>query len=308
MVQTPDPLGPPIVPRPPRQLLEGNTLAVLSMVAWAAGFPAADYLLQTWDPLMLITARLALAVGILIPIWVMLDGPLALIRARWGRGTVVGGIAFGLGAYLLLLAQDYTDPVTVAVIAAACPIAATVIEMIFEDRRLTMGFIIGLLASVVGGAIAAGGGPVLDLGLGAGMAVAACFLFSWGSWATVRDFPDLSPVGRTTITLAGGLMFMGCIAVGARLTGAVATPPGLLVPGTLMPLLIYAFGSMALSQFLWLASVGRLGVAVASFHINVAPCYVMLILVALGQDWSWAQAVGAAIVASGVVIAQRGPR
>lgn len=27
-------------------------------------------------------------------------------------------------------------------------------------------------------------------------------------------------------------------------------------------------------------------------HINVAPFYVMLILVALGQTWSWPQAIG----------------
>ena len=62
---------------------------------------------------------------------------------------------------------------------------------------------------------------------------------------------------------------------------------------------------MALSQFLWIISVGRLGVAVASFHVNLAPFYVMVILVAMGGDWGWAQAIGAAVVAMGVVIAQR---
>jgi drug/metabolite transporter (DMT)-like permease len=63
--------------------------------------------------------------------------------------------------------------------------------------------------------------------------------------------------------------------------------------------------AFALSQLLWVASAGRLGVAVAAFHVNVAPFYTMLILLALGGVWSWPQAIGAAIVAFGVVLAQR---
>lgn len=35
------------------------------------------------------------------------------------------------------------------------------------------------------------------------------------------------------------------------------------------------------------------------------PFYVMLILVALGGDWSWLRAIGAAVVALGVLLAQR---
>ena len=73
-------------------------------------------------------------------------------------------------------------------------------------------------------------------------------------------------------------------------------------------LAIYAVAGMALSQVMWIASVGKLGVAVASFHINVAPFYVMLIMVALGDDWSWSKAVGAAIVIAGVIVAQKPPR
>ncbi|WP_291837882.1 hypothetical protein [Limimaricola sp.] len=45
--------------------------------------------------------------------------------------------------------------------------------------------------------------------------------------------------------------------------------------------------------------------AVAAFHINIAPFYVMMILLALGGVWNWPQAIGAAIVALGVVLAQR---
>ena len=70
-------------------------------------------------------------------------------------------------------------------------------------------------------------------------------------------------------------------------------------------LAIYGLGALALSQLLFILAVRRIGVALTSFHMNVAPFYVMLIMVALGGDWSWMQALGAAIVAGGVLLAQR---
>jgi len=95
----------------------GNALAVGSMLLWAAGFPAAEVLLQTYDPLALITMRLGMAMLVLVPIWALVDGRAALINARWRRGLWVGAFGFGIGTYALLLAQWFTDPVTVALFA-----------------------------------------------------------------------------------------------------------------------------------------------------------------------------------------------
>ena len=69
-------------------------------------------------------------------------------------------------------------------------------------------------------------------------------------------------------------------------------------------LAIYGFGSLAISQLLWLVGVERLGLGVASMHINAAPFYVMIFAVMAGGPWNWAQATGAAIVILGVLIAQ----
>lgn len=43
----------------------------------------------------------------------------------------------------------------------------------------------------------------------------------------------------------------------------------------------------------------------ASFHMNAVPFYVMVIVVlSLGRDWDWMQAIGAALVAVGVLVSQ----
>lgn len=308
MSATVTPSGMPLDPR--RNQSIGNLVCMASMMVWAAGFPAAEILLKTWDPLALIAARFCVAVLVLVVVWLALEGGRAVLGAPWIKGARIGGLAFGLGAWLLLVAQAATDAVTVSIIAAAVPIAAVLIEIFTEGRRLNWRLGVGLLASVLGGIIASGAGSgsaALSASAlwGVGAAVLSCFLFAWGSHRSVLGLPDVSALGRTTVTLAGGLVVTGVLFLAGHFVGLVPVPQGALQGQALSLLGIYAIGGMALSQFLWIISVARLGVGLASFHINVAPFYVMLIFLALGQGWSWPQAIGAAIVALGVIVAQR---
>ena len=284
-------------------VLTGNALAIGSMVLWAAGFPAAETLLNDWHPITLMTLRLMMAMAFLLPLWLLCDGLHALWTARWGRGVWIGIIGFGTGTNLLLFAQWYTDPVTVALIAAATPICATIVEMLNGARRPGPRFLLGLTASVVGGAIAVGGSASPDLGLGVAMAIASGFLFTWASNAAVRDFPDLSVIGRSTITFAGAAVFTAIVFFAMYALGEI-TPPEVITPWQWANLAVYAVAAMALSQILFIASVARLGIALTSFHVNIAPFYVMLIMTALGGLWDWRAAFGAAIVGLGVLLSQ----
>jgi drug/metabolite transporter (DMT)-like permease len=63
--------------------------------------------------------------------------------------------------------------------------------------------------------------------------------------------------------------------------------------------------SIAIAQLLWIWGADRLGILFASLHMNVAPFYVMAIVVVfMGEQWVWGQAFGAIIVGVGVLIAQ----
>ena len=292
-----------------RSAVAGNMLGTLSMILWAAGFPASELLLANWDPLVLITARLALAVMFLLVVWVALEGPQALIRAKWGAGALIGAVGFGGGAYLILLGQSLSDPVTVAVIASAAPVIGALLEIMFDGRRLRIWFVAGLAVCIYGGLLATGsiGGDVA-LGWGAGFALISVVLFSWGSRATVLGIKNTSLIGRTTITMAGALIGTGMVCVPMVLLGHVEMPHDPVDAQQILMLSLYAIGAMALSQLLWIASVGRLGVAVASFHMNVAPFYVMLFMIALGAAWNWEKAAGAAVVLTGVLLAQYRPK
>ena len=293
----------------PRSPLAANLICMASMLVWAVGLPAADVLLAALPPLVITALRLVLAAAVLLPLWALADGWSAQRRAPWWRGIGVGGIGFGFGAYLLIVAQARTDAVTVAVIAATMPVVGIALECLLDGRRLTLALIAGLGLSVAGGLLAYGariGG--FGLGLGALAAFGSVLAFTWGSRASVTAFPTLTAIGRTTITLSGAAIVTLAAALAAAALGADTTDWAAIGPREIGALVLYAVTGLALSQVLWILSVGQLGIGLASLHINAAPFYVMAILYALGGPWNATQALGAAIVGVGVLIAQIPPR
>lgn len=281
-----------------------HLICAASMLAWAAGLPAADLLIPHMPAVTLTAARMALAGLALLPLWWLLEGGAALRRAHWGRGMMIGAL-ITFGALCLVLGQARSDAVTVAIVSATMPIVGMGIEVAFDGRRITPSLLIGMGLSLAGGLFAlqggtAGGGTVI----GAVLCLVSVVIFTFGSRMTVTALPDLTPLGRTTITLCGG-GFSAAVVVGIASLFGLAPPDwsalGLREAGALA---LFALAGLSLSQVLWIISVGRLGIGLASLHINAAPFYVMLILFALGGPWVWHQVLGAALVALGVVIAQ----
>jgi drug/metabolite transporter (DMT)-like permease len=286
-------------------LVTANLICIASMLVWAAGLPAADLIIPLIPPLPLTAMRTGLAALVLMLVWLAVEGPGPIRQARWAKGIMVGGICIALGAVLLVIGQAYTDAVTVSIITASMPIIGMALEVACDGRRITAALIIGLCLSLFGGAIAlAQGGFSLDLGLGALAAFASCAVFTWGSRATVTTFPEMTPLGRTTLTVAGA--FVAALAVSlawAAMGGAPVQWPALGWK-EVGALAIFGIGSLALSQILWIISVERMGIGAASLHMNAVPFYVMTIAFAFGAEWNWLQTFGAGIVVVGVMVAQ----
>lgn len=291
---------------PPVQgTFSANMACMLSMLAWAAGLPAADLLIGPVPPLPLTAARLSLAVAVLLPLWWALEGTAALRAAPWGRGILVGGVGFTLGAFLIVVAQARTDAVTVAVISATMPVVGIALECLLDGRRLTAALVGGLVLSLAGGMMAyAAAIGSLTLGIGAAAAFGSVLAFTWASRATVTLFPGQTPLGRTTVTLTGAAGLAVVLTVVHGALGGAGPDWAVLGWQHAGALAIFALGGLALSQVLWILSVGRLGIGVASLHGNAAPFYVMIFMYVLGGAWNGVQALGAVVVAAGVLLAQ----
>lgn len=281
-----------------------------AMIMWAVGFPAAEVLLQSWGAIALVTVRLSLGVALLLLLWSLSDGWKEVRHAPWRRGLGVGGIGFGFGAILLLVGQQMSDPVTPAIAAAMMPIAGAVLEVVLDHRKLRAHLLLGIVLAVVGGLLATGLRLVDGtFGQGAVLCLAAIVLFAWATRATTRNFSGLSPLGQTTITLVGALVFVILAHAAFFLLGSQEVAIGAADTAHIVLLLVFALVSAALAQLLWIWGAGGLGILLASFHMNAVPFYVMVIMVLfLGESWDWMQAAGAAMVATGVMVSQWGAR
>ncbi|MGQ0567202.1 MAG: DMT family transporter [Gemmobacter sp.] len=290
---------------PPRAVLTANLICALSMLIWAAGLAAGDILIPHIPPLPLAALRAGTAALVLLPVWWLVEGTAPFRSARWDRALVVGGIGIGIGALLLVYAQSKTDAVTVAVISAATPVVGIALECLLDGRRMTMRMVAGLGLSVAGGILAldwSRGG--LSLGLGAAAAFGAVLAFTWASRATVTAFPGMTALGRTTVTITGGAVVAVLAAGLGVIFDAPATDWAALGWPEMGALLLFGIGSLAVSQTLWIMGVGRLGIGLASLHMNTASFYVMLIVFLAGGLWDWQRAFGAGVVVLGVLVAQ----
>lgn len=293
-----------VLPSSPAAALQANVICALSMFVWAAGLPAADLLIPHVPAILLTAARIGLAALSVLVVWLLIEGPERLRHAPWGRGLLIG-TSIGLGGFLLIVGQDRTDAVTVAVISSSLPVVGLALEVILDGRRLTMPLILGVLLSLAGGILAMSGkGLGLDLGIGAALCLGSVVVFTLGSRLSVTGLPDQSPLGRTAITLTGAAIAATVVAVVMAMFGAPGPNWAALGLREALALVIFSVLGMGISQVLWIISVGRLGIGLAALHINATPFYVMLILFALGGSWDHLQALGAAVVAIGVMVAQ----
>ena len=278
----------------------------VAMFMWAFAFPASEVLLQTWGVMALILVRTILAASTLTVIWLWVDGFSKLRLAPWFHGLKIGGIGFGIGAILLLVGQKMSDPVTPAIAAAMMPIAGAAVEGVVDKRMLKLHLIVAIVLAFIGG-IFAGGVNLNDVtfGIGALFCVIAIVLFAWVTHATTNDLKLLSPIGQTAITLIGCLTVVLVAYIVSVIIGVKEYHIGLTGVTEITLLIVMAVASIALAQLLWIWGAGGLGILLASLHMNIAPFYVMAIVVIfMGDQWNWSQALGAALVGIAVLIAQ----
>ena len=147
----------------------------------------------------------------------------------------------------------------------------------------------------------AGGVNLSDATFGVGtlFCVIGIFLFAWVTRAATRDFQTLSSIGQTTVTLIGCLIVVIIIYGICLITSLGETNIGSISPTNIVLLVVMSVASIAIAQLLWIWGADRLGILFASLHMNVAPFYVMAIVVIfMGEHWVWGQAFGAIIAVS----------
>ena len=287
-------------------VVRANLICLIAVALFAFTFPASDILLNDWGILSVIVFRNISAFVLLLIMWIISEGYSQIKSADWLNGLWVGGIGFGIGSILMITTIHLTTPVVAALTAATMPLAGVLLEVMFDGRKLRRWFLIGFLLVIIGGFLATGVNfSEARFGFGATLGLIGAALYAWGSRATVVYLPKLTSLGQTTVTSFGMTIFGIIFYFGAISLG---------LPGTVIPevtnnhiilILVTGWVSLSISQYLWIKGVGKLGIGIASFHLNSAPFFVMLILLIMGGEWNWQTAIGALVLVVGVMVSQK---
>ena len=287
-------------------VLKSNLICIFSIVFYAMGFPAAEFLLDDWDVISIVAARNTLAFILIFFIWILYEGFQEVRIAKWNKGFWIGAIGFGIGSFFVLLLQSITSPVIAALMVATMPVAAVTLEIFLDGRKMTRWFLFGIVLVLFGGFIASGANLKNDsIGLASFFGITGVGLFAWGSRATVKNLPGMSLLGQVAVTTSGMVGSAVFVYFISSIFFETTESPSQITYEHLGLLLIYACLAIGISQILWIKSVAKLGIGVSSFHLNAAPFYVMLMLFFLGDSWIWHQTIGAIIVIIGVILAQK---
>ena len=287
-------------------VLRSNFICIFSILMFAMGFPAAEYLLEDWDVVSVITARNVFSFILIFLIWLSIEGVQKVKSAKWFKGFVIGVSGFGIGAFLILYLQSLTTPVTAALAVATMPVFAVSLEMLLDGRKMTYWFFFGVVLVLWGGYIASGASLAeSNIGFAILIGFLGVALFAWGSRATVKSLPGMTTLAQVAVTSFGmaglSIVLYGISTIFMDLTNSALS----ITLKHLVLVLIYAWLGLGISQILWIRAVSQLGIGIASFHLNAVPFYVMFMLFLLGDQWVWHQAIGAIIVITGVIMAQQ---
>ena len=275
------------------------------MIFFAAGFPAAELLLENSGVIALISLRNAVGFAVLLALLRLLQRQTAILSLPWSAGFRFGFVGFGFGSVMLLVAQFMSDATTAALAVAAMPITAIALEVVLDKRRLTLRFLFSVLLVLIGGVLASGVMMEnLSVGVGFTVGLIGSGFYAWGSRQTVKKLPNLTPLSRTTVTTGGMVAFCLIFWIAVQLFWQSSATLSITTSQDILLLLIYSVLGLSISQVLWIKSVADIGVGIASFHLNATPFYVMVIIFFLGGGWNWMQTVGVLIVLSGAILAQ----
>lgn len=281
---------------------------MLSTAIWASGFPATEFLLRGWDPLLLCLARLGIATAFLAVLAALIGRFREFRRAPWGDVLWLGAAGVAAPVFLLVLGQSRSDAVTVAIVSTTMPLISALMSWVLDGRRPRLPVFLGIALALAGGGMAAlpdaphaagpRGGEMLVLG--------SMILWIWYSRAAMARLRTQSDLAISGLTFAAGTGIVAVALVGALPLG-LAAPRFDLAPASLATLLWLGTMAIGLSVLLWFTCARLLGLTVAAIHTNLAPFYVMLMALAVGGTVSGRQVAGALLVAGGALLAQLSP-
>ncbi|MFD1341980.1 DMT family transporter [Litorisediminicola beolgyonensis] len=279
-----------------RAMLMGLAFAAM----WSSAFTSARIIVTAAPPLMALSLRFLLSGIIAIAIARAMGQSWRLTRGQW-RATIIFGLcqnALYLG--LNFVAMQTIEASLAAIIASTMPLIVALANwLVFREKLPALG-IAGLVAGI--------GGVVLIMGarLSAGVdvwGVALCILGAASLAAATLTVRTANARGNV-LMVVGLQMLVGAAAL--ALPAALFETPVFEPSWTLLIAFLYTvLVPGVLATLVWFLLVERIGaVKAATFHFLNPFLGVLIAAALLGEALGWADFVGVAVIAAGILAVQ----
>lgn len=273
------------------------------LLLWAGGYTVAKIGIGDADPLTLLSTRFALALAVLLPVWLVLRPALPKTLTQWRDIAIVGflmqTVYFG-SAWSAL--EHGASAGTVALITCLHPIIVALAMPLISSERVSVSRWLGLLLGLGGAALVLYGNlgmqPVTLIGVA--LSFLALFAFSgatlWEKTHGVAHHPVSSNLVQYSVGLLTALPFAYLLE-----PMQIAFTPALMWA---LAYLVLCNSLVAISLLLWLIRRGE-ATRVSALFFLVPPMSAVIAWLVLNEVMTLLAWLGMALAAAGVWLATR---
>jgi len=287
-----------------RRPLSWQVRLVLLGGIWGSSFLFIKVGLRAFAPLQVALGRMLFGTAVLLAFLALRREPLPRGLHVWGHLLFAGLFGNALPFFLFAWGETEVSSVLAGIWNGTTPLFTMIVAFsILPDERPNRANVIGLMVGFAGVLLIVGpwqgvGGGAL-LGNLACLAAGACYGVSFPYMRKYLAERDESP-----LALAGGQLLCGTILLAAATILVTGAP----VSYALRPVVsVFVLGVLGtgIAYVINYAIIRDAGATAASTVTYLVPIFATVVgLIFLGEQWTWNQPAGAAVVLAGVAISQ----
>lgn len=275
-------------------------LLIVLSILWGGAYFFAGVAVKELPPLTVVLARVALAAIALLPLFWYFGHSLPKSLTGWlpffGMGLLNNILPFGL----IFAGQTLITVGLSSIINAMTPLFTVVVMAVFQEERLTVNRIVGVLLGVVGVAVLRGfdGEMSFDKSLGIGLCLAGTLSYGFAALWGRRFLSGVPPIKSATCQLMCSTLIIGVVVCFVDKPWTLAIPS----QGAIWSVVALAVFGTALAYIIFfkiLVNSGASNVMLVTLLIPITA--LMLGNVFLGEQIQSKEIIGAFIIGAGLL-------
>ena len=297
------PVRPPDVVSVPRAFSGSDLALAIVIVIWGTNYTVVKGALDSLPPLAFMSLRFALAALAMAAVLHVREGWTPLPRATWWRLVGLGFVGHTVYQFCFVMGLARTTAANSGLLTSGTPVLTALLGAALGVERLRRPLVWGMGLALPGVVlIVLARGPGLDASTRVGDLFVLGASLCWALYTVGLRWlgPGLSALRITALTMitgAPGIILLGVPEV-LGLTHVAPSAWAGVAYSALVPLV--------LAYVIWSRSVQTVGSSRTALYSSGTPVVAALTAWAVrGEVPTWVQAVGAALVISGVLVSRR---